>query len=568
MLNSIRKFLSPPVFADEEKTRSAYYINAIVLINIPVLVLFFLARIAQGNAPFGLPNMILLSLVAVLTIVLILTRFGAVRLAGYVHISMIWVASTLLALNGSGVRGTGFISYFVVMLLAGLLLGVRTAVGIAILSILSGFGLAYAETIGVITYTPGPAFGIATEATVLFIFSTIFMVLTINSLQNALKRARANANDLEISNRELTGLRDALELRVQERTSALEKRATQLETVSNVARAVTSVQDINTLLPDITRLVSDRFGFYHVGIFLLDDANEFAVFRASNSEGGARMLDRQHKLKLDSNSIVGFATSHNEPRIALDVGADSVYFNNPDLPNTRSEIALPLRISGRVIGALDVQSVQPNAFSEEDVATLTILADQVAIAIENARLFSESSAALTETEKTFERYIKREWGTFASQAKSTGYLFDGNHTVSIKPKGQQEKVKALAQTGRLSLEKESSEITIPIKLRGQTVGFLEVNSKKGRRQWTRDEITLLESAAERAALALENARLVETAQRRATRERAIGEISSRIGAVTDVNAIMQMAVEELGRKISGAMEVTIELGEAGEQAHS
>lgn len=278
------------------------------------------------------------------------------------------------------------------------------------------------------------------------------------------------------------------------------------------------------------------------------------------------MLDRQHKLKLDSNSIVGFATSHNEPRIALDVGADSVYFNNPDLPNTRSEIALPLRISGRVIGALDVQSIQPNAFTKEDVATLTILADQVAIAIENARLFSESSAALAETEKTFERYIKQEWGTFAGQAKSTGYLFDGIRTLSIKPKGQQEKVKALAQTGRLSLEKASSEITIPIRLRGQIVGFLEVNSKKGSRQWTRDEITLLESAAERAALALENARLVETAQRRASRERAIGEISSRIGTVTDVDAIMQMAVEELGRKISGAMEITIELGQEDEQA--
>jgi GAF domain-containing protein len=365
---------------------------------------------------------------------------------------------------------------------------------------------------------------------------------------------------------QLRNLISNLEQRVQERTNALEKRASQLQTVSDVARALTSVQDINRLLPDITRLVSERFGFYHVGIFLLDEANEFAILRAANSEGGARMLNRQHKLKLDSNSIVGFATSHNEPRVALDVGTDSVYFNNPDLPNTQSEMALPLRISGRVIGALDVQSTEPNAFSEEDVSTLSILADQIAIAIENARLFGESSAALTETEKTFERYIKQEWGTFAGQAKSTGYLFDGNRILPIKPKGQQEKVKTLAQTGRLSLERASSEITIPIKLRGQTVGFLEVNSKKGSRQWTRDEITLLEAAAERAALALENARLVESAQRRVTRERAIGEISTRIGTVTNVDAIMQLAVEELGRKIGGAMEITIELGQEDEQA--
>ena len=374
------------------------------------------------------------------------------------------------------------------------------------------------------------------------------------------KEIASLATAFNIMTAQLRNLISNLEQRVQERTNALEERASALRTVSDVARTLTSVQDLDTLLPEITRLVSERFGFYHVGIFLLDEAHEFAVLRASNSDGGARMLNRHHKLKLDSNSIVGYATTHNEARIALDVGTDSIYFNNPDLPDTRSEMALPLRIGGRVIGTLDVQSTEPNAFSEEDAATLSILADQVAIAIENARLFSASSAALAESENTFERYIKQEWSAFASQAKSTGYLFDGNRTLPIKANGHQEKVKTLSQTGRLSLEKEAAEITIPIKLRGQTVGFLEANSKKGRRQWTRDEITLLESAAERAALALENARLVESAQRRATRERAIGEISSRIGAVSDIDAIMQTAVEELGRRIGGIAEVSVELG--------
>ena len=380
------------------------------------------------------------------------------------------------------------------------------------------------------------------------------------------KEIASLATAFNIMTAQLRNLISNLEQRVQERTNALEKRASELRTVSDVARTLTSVQDINELLPEITTLVSERFGFYHVGIFLLDETSEFTVLHASNSEGGARMINRRHKLRLDSSSVVGYATSHNEVRIALDVGTDSIYFNNPDLPNTRSEMALPLRISGRVIGTLDVQSTQRNAFSEDDAATLSILADQVAIAIENARLFSASSAALAESENTFERYIKQQWSAFASQAKSAGYLFDGNRTLPIKANDQQEKVKTLSQTGRLSLEKEAAEITIPIKLRGQTVGFLEANSKKGRRQWTRDEITLLESAAERAALALENARLVESAQRRATRERAIGEISSRIGAVSDIDAIMQTTVEELGRRIGGIAEVSVELGSnSGEQ---
>ena len=429
MLNTASTFFAPPIFEDEEKTRSAYYINAIVLINIPVLVLFFGARVAQGNSPFALANIILLGLIVVLSTVWFLMKRGAVRLAGYVHISMIWIASTLLALNGSGVRGTGFTSYFVVMLLAGLLLGVRTAIGVAVLSILSGFGLAYAETIGMVVYRPGPAIGVAIEATVLFIFSTVFMVLTINSLQSALKKAKANANELEIINQQLTSLSDALELRVQDRTTALEKRATQLQIVSSVARTIASVQDLDTLLPNITKLVSEQFGFYHTGIFLVDDNNEFAVLRASNSAGGGVMLERQHKLRLDTNSIVGYVASHSEPRIALDVGIDSVYFNNPDLPNTRSEMALPLRIGERVIGVIDVQSTQPNAFAESDIATLTTLADQVAIAIENARLFSEARNSLNESEETFTRYVKQEWGHFANQAKNTSYLFDGARTT-------------------------------------------------------------------------------------------------------------------------------------------
>jgi GAF domain-containing protein len=291
----------------------------------------------------------------------------------------------------------------------------------------------------------------------------------------------------------------------------------------------------------------------------LDESNEYALLRATNSEGGSRMLERQHKLKLDSNSIVGFATSRAEPRIALDVGNDAVFFNNPDLPDTRSEIALPLRAGGRVIGAFDVQSTQPNAFTEEDIITLSTLADQVAIAIENARLFSASRTALNSSEETFARYIKQEWSGFASQSKNTGYVFDGARTVALEKKDKKERVKSLAQTGRLSLEKESTEITIPIKFRGQTVGILDVKSKKGNRQWTQDEITLLEAAAERAAFALENARLVESSQRRASRERTIGEISTKIGAVSNLDAIMQATVEELGRRIGGTTEVAIEL---------
>jgi len=357
----------------------------------------------------------------------------------------------------------------------------------------------------------------------------------------------------------LTDLVNTLEIQVLERTGILEKRASQLQAVSGVARAIASLQETSLLLPEITNLISRQFGFYHVGIFLLDEKGEYAVLSASNSKGGQKMLARQHKLKLDSTSIVGFVTSRGEPRIALDVGSDAVFFNNPDLPDTRSEMAIPLRVGGNVIGALDVQSTEPNAFKSEEIPTLATLADQVAIAIENARLFSESRRALEETETTFKQYVKGEWSSFAQQAKSTGYLFDGKRTIPLDEKDKREKAIALPQTGRLNLENDAKEIVVPIRLRGHTIGFFEVRPKKEGRKWTQDDLTLLEAAADRAAIALENARLVDTAQRRASRERTIGEISTKIGTISEMEAIMQTTVEELGRRISGTAEVILEL---------
>ena len=550
MKNSFNRFLTTPVFpGDEEKTRVAGFINAIVLSNIPILALFIIARVAMGASElFGTANLVLAGIIITLSVVWIFMRAGWVRLAGYLHVTTIWLASTMIAQLSGGINSTTFTSYFVVMLMAGLLLGWRPAIGFTILSILAVFQFADSETIGA-----------AIEGTVLLIFGAIFLYLIISSLQKAVQKAQANSSDLLASNRQLIELRDLLELRVQERTAALEKRAAQLQAVTSVARTIVAIKDLDSLLPEITKLVSEQFGFYHTGIFLVDEANEYAVLQAANSAGGRQMLDRQHRLRLDSNSIVGYATSRGEPRIALDVGADAVYFNNPDLPNTRSEMALPLRAGSQTIGALDVQSTETNAFSQEDISVLVTLADQVVIAIENARLFGESRSALSESQNTIEKYVKQAWGSFSKQMIHTGFVFDGTQVVPLEKGARRNQIKAAMETGRLSLEKASSTIAIPLRLRGQTIGVLDVRSKSGQREWTRDEISMLQAAAERAALALENVRLVDSAQRRAARERTIGEIAARIGTASNVDSIIQTAVEELGRKLSGAAEVTLEL---------
>lgn len=562
MQNAFRKFFAPPVFPeDEDKSRTAADLNSIGRFTTVVLVGRIIVGIVfKRETMLNDVNLAFLLTILIVEVTLYISRLGYVKIASLILITAVWLGLSYLAWTSDGIRDAAFFGYFVPILTAGLLLGWQGAVGFTIASILSGWALAYAETNQLVTLNAlDTPIQFVQDATAVFILTGAFLFWMIQSLQKALSKSRANAYELSLSNRQLTTLQVDLERRVEQRTSELERRASQLEAVSSVASAIASVQDLDTLLPAITKLISQKFGFYHVGIFLLDEKQENAVLRAANSEGGLQMLNRQHSLPLDRRSIVGYSISRGEARIALDVGVDSVYFDNPDLPETRSEIALPLRVTGTVIGSLDVQSTETNAFSEEDIHVLTTLADQVAIAIENARLFGEARTALKESRALFETYTRQEWSTFARQVRQTGFVFDGKQILPLESGIKREATKAVVQTGSLSLEKESDSIGIPIRLRGQTIGVLDVRSKRGARQWKQDEINILEAAAERAALALENARLVQSAQRRAARERAIGDISAKIGAVSNLESILQTAVEELGRKIGGATEVSLEI---------
>jgi len=348
------------------------------------------------------------------------------------------------------------------------------------------------------------------------------------------------AETLDSMSTRLSDLIFSLEERVQERTSALQKRANQLQAVSEVARAAASIRDLDLLLSDITREISEQFGFYHAGIFLLDPSEQDAILVAANSEGGKKMLARQHKLAVEPNSIVGFVASTQSARIALDTGADAVFFNNPDLPETRSEMALPLKVGQQLIGVLDVQSTKTNAFSQEDIAVISTLADQVAVAIENSRSFTETQRALAKAEETYQKYFGQAWSQFTLQTRKTGYLYKDGKTLpldtSVAP----------------STDNHDNKLSIPLVLRGQAMGMLEIRPKHTKRKWTDDELVLTQAAAERAALALESAYLLDEARRHATHERTIGEITSKIGESINVKNILRTAAEELGRAIPGS----------------
>lgn len=376
----------------------------------------------------------------------------------------------------------------------------------------------------------------------------------IGTLANAFNTMTSRLNET------LTGL----EQRVAERTSDLtaanqqiEQRAAQLETIAKVAQAIGSTQDLETLLPQITVAISRQFGFYHVGIFLLDQHREYAVLSAANSEGGKKMLANLHKLKVGETGIVGYVTGSGKPRVALNTGADAVFFNNPFLPETRSEIALPLRAGTEIIGALDVQSKEPNAFGEQDVNLLTILADQVSVAIQNARLYEETQRALAESETLSRQLARAGWQEFSKGRKLLGIRHSGARATLLYA---QKNGQTTEQTG-FKVEETASKprgtsIALPIKLRGETIGSVEVRAQ-GNRRWDPDEMDIVTAIIERAALTLENARFLEESQKRAAKERTIGEIASKISAQSAIEELIKTAALELSRTLPGA-EVAIQ----------
>ena len=562
MREAIRNFFLAPVFTgNPEKTQDAVTTHrvAIALLLLGVFSAPFILRLRPPTRDFALIGTGFGIFLWLLTIYLVKQERLIAAKAIILTVNTLNLTAVTFAIGG--LKSPTIMTTLFLLALANLLFPRRGALvyGVVLFVIASTLiGLEYAGMAPELT-TANDALAIYLLFTFTLFSVAFIMAIASANYRRSLDAIQGRETELRERNKELDNLRTSLELRVTERTTELEIRATQLQAIASVARAIASVQDMDVLLPDITKLVSDQFGFYHVGIFLLDEKKENAILRAANSLGGKVMLERSHQLKLDTNSLVGFAASRSEPRIALDVGTDAVFFDNPDLPETRSEMALPLRVAGNVIGVLDVQSRQANAFTQNDIALLSTLADQIAVAIENTRLFGESREALKTAEETFTRYVKREWSSYVRQARSTGYTYDGNRTIPLEKRENQKNAQTLPQTGRLTLQKDAKEVTVPIRFRGQIIGYMDVKPK-GERKWSQDDMLLLEAAAERAAISLENARLVESAERRASRERTIGEISTRIGAVSNLDAIMQAAVEELGRKIGSSMEVIFELG--------
>ena len=543
-LNRLLAFFRPPIFPeDDDKTRKASYAHSISLAFTGVILAYILFLWSSGRFQLFVPaNIVLVVLAFAGLINWWLLRRGNVLLPSILLVGLLWAGINGIAASGYGLRDTSFITNFVVMLIAALLLGWRAAIFVGLASILTAFGLAYGETQGLILVPEYPVTAFAQDISVVLVLAAYFIYILVTGLENAIKRSKTSLIELAAANTELHDTQSDLQLRSAELVSAnaaLQKRTERLRALAEVARTATAVQDFDELLPLITNIVSNQLGYYHVGIFLMDEFKEYVILRAANTEGGLQMLARGHRLRVGEEGIVGFVAQTGAPHVALDVGKEAVYFDNPDLPGTRSELALPLKVSGSNMGILDLQSTEPNAFDEEDVALLTILADQIAIAIQNALSLEQTQRALREAELASRQASGQAWEGYTSTAYIKGYRYDGVKSEAIT---------RAASDG----QKDQEALFVPVRLRGQTIGQLKLKASTGNRLWTEDELAIIESTAERVAIALESARLLDEAQKRASRETFLSEMGAKLGTSFQLDSILRDTVEELGQTLKGS----------------
>lgn len=531
MLKIFRNLLKFPDFENEEDTRLARIFQNVLLALwlFPVFILVLAIIIPALVASLVIPEISLLALLIILSVML---RRGAVRPASILLVGGLLLLSTYINYRAGGRFSSTLAAYVIIILISSLLLGSRGGIITLILLVAQETILGWAGAAGFIQDQNRATNGAVIDFLVLFIgYFVSFLIFQIST--SGLSRELAV---LRAREKEARKLAEDLDLRGQERTAELNHRSTQLEAAALVARVAAEVRDLRELLENVVQQITERFNFYHAGIFLADVNGQFVVLEAASSEGGKKMIERGHRLEIGRQGIVGFAAYQKRPRIAQDIGEDAVFFNNPDLPDTHSEIALPLIAQGRLIGILDIQSQERNAFSNEDIHTLQTMADQIALAIENTRLIDESRSAIDElqmltSENTFQLWKER----LAHQSK--GYAYS---SLGVLP---------------LSNGKESSDagnaedgehiIKFPIALRGQKIGVLSLKRKSSQTSWTEAEQEMASKIAAQVALAIENARLLEESQRRAEKESTISEITSKIRRTNDPNEMIHVAITEL-----------------------
>jgi GAF domain-containing protein/HAMP domain-containing protein len=387
---------------------------------------------------------------------------------------------------------------------------------------------------------------------------------------------------------------DTLEVKVVGRTR-------QLETVVEVSQRLAGILDLGDLLRQVVILTAETFEYYHAHIYLLE--GETLLMAQGYGEAGAEMRRQGHKIPLAApRSLVARAAREGRVFSVENVRQEPDWLPNPLLPDTHAEMAVPVMVGSEVVGVLDVQSDKVGGLTTEDEGTLQVLANQVAIAVRNARLFAQTQEALYEAQRLQRLYTGEAWDQFRAARRTTDYEFREATVPPLQEVPTPEAATALEQEqtvdfrfpigdfGLESTEGESAKDTqsktlpgagernpkpagqvskmgaalaTPLKLRDEVIGVLGIHDENPERRWSEEEIALIEAVSEQMSLAVENARLFEHTQRDAWRNQVVSETTAKVWASSEIEAVMRTAVAELGEKLQ-ASEVVIRLGTEGQ----
>jgi GAF domain-containing protein len=533
----VRAFFASPSFENEETTRVAALLNTMLLGGIGL-------AFTISPLTFFLPGAYTQTVVALLILGVLLVGLWAVMRRGYVREASIALVGLLLVLGAVNIYFVGTIRAAMGAILilgvmaARLLIDNRAMVIVTVLCIFILLGLYIAESAGLLPPTTTGARGLTTWITWVGIFAMAAVLLGLAGagIERALAVARHSATELGEQSARLQVLFD-------ERTNELSRREAYLGATTAIASETAAVErDLQELLDRVTKVISERFGFYHTGIFLIDSGRIWAELCASSSEGGTRMRARGHRLRL-GEGMVGDVAQSGQYHLAQDVRRDMAFRENPDLPETRAEVALPLRMRGEIIGVLDVQSTKADVFSSEDVVVLQALADQVAVAINSTRLFRQVEDSMAIQRRAYGELAREAWQELLRTRPHLAFASDNNGVSPFETWEPQ--MKTAARTGQAVVGGDASDVlAIPLRVREQVIGVIDGRKPNGM-TWTQDEIDLLQTLTEQLSTALEGAQLYEDTQRRAAREQLAREITDRMRSTVSWDELMQTAIQQM-----------------------
>jgi len=461
-----------------------------------------------------------------------------VRLPYLLKANIFTALTLILAIGGiseTGIRGDSLFFLLAYVTFATLLIGYRGGAIALIVSELVILIMGYLLLNGHMTLSdssfPNGGIDAWITAAASHLMISLVVLFGLRMLQTGFDQARTRIEEMVVS---LRDSQSQLENRVEERTEELARKTAQIAASTFVAHQTASIQDLGTLLNNTVDLISKQFNCYHAAIFLINPRGDRAVIQAASSDVGKRQVENGFSLRIGTEGIVGFVAAEKRPRVALDVDEDTFYYGSEDLPETRSEIALPLIVRNNIIGVLDLQSKEERAFHFDELEVFQTLTDQIAIAIENARLLTESQFTISQLETISGENTRRSW-LLETSTKNPGFHYSATGVRAIK--GDQ-------------LPETKTTLNIPLVLRGKKIGTISLHRKDEFQIWTEQEEAVAKEVANQTALALENIRLVERTRLRANREQLISSVSARVRETLDLDTVLRTSAHEIQRALS------------------